>query len=101
MLVAVTRQRLLTRTASLRDGVDGVQDDWTALHHAASGGDAVAVRALLEAGASRAMKNSDGKSARQVAAMEEQEQVVSLFRQWTMFEGDSDEDTIPDRGGDS
>ena len=43
-----------------------VQDDWTALHHAASGGDAIGVRALLEAGASRAFKNADGKSARQV-----------------------------------
>jgi ankyrin repeat protein len=35
----------------------GTQDNWTALHHAASGGDVTTVRALLEAGASRAIKN--------------------------------------------
>ncbi len=34
-----------------------VQDGWTALHHAASDGDVVVVRALLEGGASRKIKN--------------------------------------------
>ena len=33
------------------------QDGWTALHHAASDGDVVVVRALLEGGASRKIKN--------------------------------------------
>jgi len=66
------------------------QDGWTALHHAASDGDVVVVRALLEGGASRKIKNEDGKSARKVAAEAGNESVVTLFRQWSLFEGDSD-----------
>ena len=46
-----------------------VQDDWTALHHAASGGDAIGVRALLEAGASlEATRAQTGANALLMAA---------------------------------
>ena len=37
--------------------LSAAQDGWTALHHAASDGDVVVVRALLEGGASRKIKN--------------------------------------------
>jgi hypothetical protein len=91
-----------------------VQDNWTALHHAASSGDVAVVRVLLEGKASRKAVNADGKTARQIAAADvrppawsvrfhkgwqrsavppqDHEAVVTLFRQWSMFEGDSDDD---------
>ena len=95
------------------------QDGWTALHHAASDGDVVVVRALLEGKASRKPKNEvrappdlglrsaahvahrpptrlqEGKSARKVATEAGNEAAVTLFRQWSLFEGDSDEDEDP------
>ena len=105
----------LRRTLTARLGQDG----WTALHHAASDGDVVVVRALLEGKASRKPKNEvrappdlglrsaahvahgpptrlqEGKSARKVATEAGNEAAVTLFRQWSLFEGDSDEDEDP------
>ena len=80
----------------------------------------VVVRALLEGKASRKPKNEvrappdlclssaahvahgpptafaqEGKSARKVATEAGNEAAVTLFRQWSLFEGDSDEDEDP------
>lgn len=44
------------------------QDGWTALHHAASDGDVVVVRALLEGGSSRKIKN-EVRASQLVAAL--------------------------------
>jgi hypothetical protein len=40
--------------------------------------------------------SQDGKSARKVATEAGNETVVTLFRQWTLFEGDSDDDPDPE-----
>lgn len=51
------------------------------------------VRALLESGASRSRKNAEEKTAWEVAKLAGKETVVTLFRQWSLFEGDSDEES--------
>ena len=43
-----------------------------------------------------AVDYQDGKSARKVATEAGNDTVVTLFRQWTLFEGDSDDDPDPE-----
>jgi hypothetical protein len=40
--------------------------------------------------------SQDGKSARKVATEAGNDTVVTLFRQWTLFEGDSEDDADPE-----
>mmetsp|Transcript_10419 Transcript_10419/g.18152 ORF Transcript_10419/g.18152 Transcript_10419/m.18152 type:complete len:338 (+) Transcript_10419:32-1045(+) len=76
--------RALIGAKAKLDAVDNNKN--TPLHYAAGYGEGPACKLLLESGADKDAKNADGKTAQEVAELNEKEEVVKVFKEPTIAE---------------